>query len=101
MKFTDGKKTIEMKLMAWDNGNREGAVDVTEGLFNPDGLMKYDKDLGAYVIEDVENIETFAKNWQILVSVFSNPVKGIVFGEEDWIGSPDNSTNTELTIETI
>ena len=56
MKFTDGKKTVEITIT--DNRNN---IDVTADLMEV-GSMKYNEDMDAYIVEDVNYCADFAKS---------------------------------------
>ena len=56
MKFTDGKKTVEITIT--DNRND---IDVTADLMEV-GSMEYNEDMDAYIVEDVYYCADFAKS---------------------------------------
>ena len=56
MKFTDGKKTVEITIT--DNRND---IDVTADLMEV-GNMEYNEDMDAYMVEDVNDCADFAKS---------------------------------------
>ena len=56
MKFTDGKKTVEITIT--DNRNN---IDVTSDLMEV-GSMEYNEDMDAYMVEDVNYCADFAKS---------------------------------------
>ena len=56
MKFTDGKKTVEITIT--DNRND---IDVTADLMEV-GNMEYNEDMDAYMVEDVNYCADFAKS---------------------------------------
>ena len=56
MKFTDGKKTVEITIT--DNRNY---IDVTADLMAV-GNMEYNEELDAYMVEDVDYCADFAKS---------------------------------------
>lgn len=56
MKFTDGKKTVEITIT--DNGND---IDVTADLMEV-GNMEYNEELDAYMVEDADYCADFAKS---------------------------------------
>lgn len=82
MKITDGKKTVEIRMMVWeDNGySPDWSMDFFEA-----GGLKYDDERGAYIVEDVGYCIEQAMDWRDSKGDFSENVPNednAVFVEE-------------------
>ena len=60
MKITDGKRTVEIRMMVWENNNY--SPDWAEDFFNA-GLLNYDEDTDAYTVADINYCIEQAREW--------------------------------------
>lgn len=51
MKITDGKKTVDIRIMRWNGSGYD--PDWSADYFGA-GALAYDEDLGAYIVDDVD-----------------------------------------------
>ena len=82
MRFTDGKRTVEIR-MSFQNGN-EYTLDFSTDFFEA-GSLKYDKEKDAYFVKDVDYCIAYAKDWKNT--------------EGDFIDDEPNENNTVLVNE--
>ena len=69
MKLYDDKKTVEIKMMVWENGNF--SPDWSLDFFEAGGLP-YNDEKDAYKVDDVDYCIDQAEDWKNCVGDFSN-----------------------------
>ena len=60
MKITDSKRTVEIRMMVWENNNY--SPDWSNDFFDA-GLLNYDEDIDAYIVDDVDYCIDQAQEW--------------------------------------
>lgn len=73
--YTDGKRTVEIKMQVWD-GTQWGPR--WEMDFFDNGCLPYDEEKDAYVVDDVDYLIDQANDWQ----------QGIGDYQDDYEGEP-------------
>lgn len=60
-RFTDGNKTIEIKMATWEGSN--WSADWSADFFEV-GSLQYNEDLDAYEVADVDYLVEYANDWR-------------------------------------
>ena len=71
MKITDGKKTVEIKMMIWEGAGYSS--DWSNDFFNA-GSLPYDDEKDTYIVKDVDYCIDQANDWQDSKGDFSGDV---------------------------
>ena len=82
MKLTDGKKTVEIRMMVWEGSGY--STDWSMDFFEAGGL-KYDDERDVYIVEDVDYCIDQAMDWRDSKGDFSDDIPNednCVFVEE-------------------
>lgn len=61
MKITDGKRTVEIRMMVWQGTGY--SPDWSNDFFDA-GLLQYDEETEAYTVPDVEYCIDAAREWE-------------------------------------
>jgi len=61
MKITDGKRTIEIRMMIWQGS---GYSPEWSNDFFDAGLLPFDEEIGVYTVPDVEYCIDAAQEWE-------------------------------------
>lgn len=61
MKITDGKKTVDIRMMAWEGSGY--SPDWSTDFFNA-GLLEYDRENDVYIVDDVDYCIEQAEDWR-------------------------------------
>lgn len=71
MKLTDGKKTVEIRMMVWeDNGySHDWSMDFFDA-----GCLEYDDEREVYIVKDVDYCIDQAMDWRDSKGDFSGDV---------------------------
>lgn len=74
MKLTDGKKTIDIRMMAWDSINNSGfSPDWSNDFFEAGSLdCPYNEVTDTYIVHDVDNCIEQAMDWKYSRGDFSS-----------------------------
>ena len=81
-RFTDGKKTVEIKMMTWEDNNY--TPDWSNDFYDVGGL-EYDDDKDAYIVKDVDYCADQAKDWQNMTGDYTEDDEVIEYEERNGI----------------